>query len=56
MKRYYVSPEEAETLAVGERLLASLRERNARLRARNDQLAGRRPRPELRVIQGGKTP
>ena len=53
MKRY-VSPQEAEALAVGERLLAAMREHNARLQAINDLFAGRQPRPALKVIKGGR--
>ena len=51
----YESPAEAELRAVGEALLTAMREDNERLRALTDVLAGRRPRPQLSVIVGGKT-
>jgi hypothetical protein len=51
----YESPAEAELRAVGEALLTAWRADNERLRVLNDVLAGRRPRPQLTVVRGGKT-
>jgi hypothetical protein len=51
----YESPRDAELRAVGEALLTAWRAKNERLRALTDVLAGRRPRPQLTVIVGGKT-
>ena len=48
-------PRQAERRIAGERALAGLKEMNEQLRAMNDQPAGGRPRPELRVIQGGRS-
>lgn len=53
MKRYE-SPQDAELRAAAERVIAGFDAFNERLRAMNDRLAGRRPRPELKVIQGGR--
>lgn len=38
-----------------ETALAGLVELNGRLRRLNDELIGRKPRPELRLLQGGRT-
>lgn len=48
-------PRETELRIAGERALASLKEINEQLRAMNVPLVGRRPRPELRLIQGGRS-
>lgn len=47
-------PRQAEQRIAGERALDALKEMNEQLRAMNDVAAGRRPRPELRLIQGGR--
>lgn len=54
MKRN-VSPRDAAAVVIGAQVVAAWREQTERLRALNDALAGRRPRPELRVIRGGKS-
>jgi len=51
MKR---STKEDAAVAMGEAALAEMRADTARLRDLNDALAGRRPRPQLKVIRGGK--
>jgi hypothetical protein len=50
----YESPKEAELRIACERAVAGLDAMNDRLRACNDLLAGRRPRPQLKVIKGGR--
>lgn len=47
-------PKDAEQREEVVRALAGLKEMNDQLRGMNEQGAGRRPRPELRLIQGGR--
>lgn len=47
-------PRQAEQREEVLRALDALKDLNRQLRAQNDLSAGRRPRPELRVIQGGR--
>ncbi len=49
----YESSKDAELRVAAERAVAGLDAMNDRLRACNDLLAGRVPRPQLRVIKGG---